>query len=268
MGKDTKTLFKHNTLSKDWNVDTVTDPIASKLDRMAEVLELVPVYSKSSTRVKHKLMTVLHQNIAAIHIICPSIMECNEPHCNHWALRQDTRTQDIPQVTLIKGTTIHRKVYVLSGLCTHCNSKYYADRKGIDQISANKRVQYLNSAKYMKIGQSTWVDSGMHSFHASAAAYTNYWDNAFGEVNLNHMAALSRKHIGQTFIQESTRVIAANQNHNLTLSESSPNGAVTHAAFSLLGQQGVISASQGHACSECTHPFRSSNDPNDMDVGQ
>ena len=108
----------------------------------------------------------------------------------------------------------------------------------------------------------------MYSFHASAAAYTDYWNNAFGEVNLNHMAPLSHKHIWQTFIQESTRVIAANQNHNLTLSESSPIGAVTCAAFSLLGQQGVISASQGHACSECTHPFRSSNDPNDMDVGQ
>ena len=49
---------------------------------------------------------------------------------------------------------------------------------------------------------------------------------------------------------------------------SLPIDAVTQAAFSHLGQQGVISASQGHACSECTHPFRSSNDPNDMDVGQ
>ena len=48
-------------------------------------------------------MTVSHQKIPAIHVICPSIMECNEPYCNHWALRQDTRTRDIPQVTLIKG---------------------------------------------------------------------------------------------------------------------------------------------------------------------
>ena len=141
LGKDTKTLFKHNTLSKDWNVDSVTDPIASKLDLMAETLDLVPVYSKTSPRVKHKLMTVSHQKISAIHVICPSIMECNEPHCNHWALRQDTRTRDIPQVTLIKGTTIYKNVYVLSGLCTHCNTKYYADRKGINQISANKKIQ-------------------------------------------------------------------------------------------------------------------------------
>ena len=128
----------------------------------------------------------------------------------------------------------------------------------------------------MKIGQSTWVDcisgnavvSGMYNFHASAAAYTDYWNNAFGQVDVNHMAPLSRKHIWQTFIQESTRVIAANQDHNLTLSESLPIAAVTRAAFSLLGQQGVISASQEHACSECTHPYRSSNDPDDMDVEQ
>ncbi|KIJ92135.1 hypothetical protein K443DRAFT_114035 [Laccaria amethystina LaAM-08-1] len=82
------------------------------------------------------------------------------------------------------------------------------------------------------------------------------------------MAPLSRKHIWQTFIQESTRVIAANQDCNLTLSESLPIDAVTRAAFNLLGQQGVISASQGHACSECTHPFRSTNDSDTMDVGQ
>ena len=92
LGKETKTLFKHNTLSKDWTVDSVTDPIASKLDLMAEVLDLVPIYSKTSLRVKRKLMTASHQKIAAIHVICPSIMECNEPHCNHWALWQDTRT--------------------------------------------------------------------------------------------------------------------------------------------------------------------------------
>jgi hypothetical protein len=128
----------------------------------------------------------------------------------------------------------------------------------------------------MKIGQSRWVDhtfgnavvSGMYSFHASAAAYADYWNNAFGQVNSNHTAPLNHRHIWQTFIQESTRVIAANQDHNLTLSESLPIDAVTHAAFNLLGQQGTISASQGHACSECTHPYKSSNDPDEMDVEQ
>ena len=86
LGKATKTLFKHNTLSQDQNIDSGTDPVASKLDLMAETLDLIPVYSKTLPRVKHKLMTVSHQKITAIHVICPSIMECNEPHCNHWAL--------------------------------------------------------------------------------------------------------------------------------------------------------------------------------------
>jgi hypothetical protein len=134
LGRDTKTLFKHNTLSKDWSVDSVTDSIASKLDLMAELIDLIPVYTERSSRVKHKLTTVLHQKIAAIHVIYPSVMEFNESHCNHWALQQDTRTRDIPQVTLIKGTTIYKNVYVLSGLCIHCNTKYYADHKGINQI--------------------------------------------------------------------------------------------------------------------------------------
>ena len=63
-------------------------------------------------------------------------------------------------------------------------------------------IKYQPTKKFkkcMKIGQSTWVDrtfgngvvSGMHSFHASAAAYTDYWNNAFGQVNLDHMATLS-----------------------------------------------------------------------------
>ena len=55
----------------------------------------------------------------------------------------------------------------------------------------------------MKIGWSTQVDctfgnavvSGMHSFHASAAAYIDYWNNHFGEVNLNQMGSLSHKHM-------------------------------------------------------------------------
>jgi hypothetical protein len=272
----TKTLFKHRNQPQNLDIASMIDPLASKLDELAELLNLVPVYSQTSQKVKHKLATISHQEIAPVHVICPIFMECNEPHCSNWSLRQDTRTRDIPRVTLIKGTTIYKNVHVLSGLCTHCNTKYYADHKGINQIPTKKQILHLNSAKYMKIGQSKWVDrtfgnavvNGMYSFHASAAAYTDYWNNTFGEVDLNHMAPLSRRHIWQTFIQESTRAVAADQNCSLTLNESLPIDAVTQAAFNNLGQGGIISASQGHACPECTQPFRSSNDPNDMDVEQ
>ena len=91
-------------------------------------------------------------------------------------------------MTLIKGTTIHKQVYVLNGKCSHCDASYYADYEGLNQTSGQRNKLYLNSAKYMKIGQTIWVDrsfstavvNGMYSFHASAAAYTEYWNNTFG----------------------------------------------------------------------------------------
>ncbi len=55
----------------------------------------------------------------------------------------------------------------------------------------------------MKIGHHIWVDrsfsaaivNGMYSFHASAAAYTEYWNNTFGQIDLERFAKLDRRHI-------------------------------------------------------------------------
>ena len=72
---------------------------------------------------------------------------------------------------------------------------------------------YLNTARYLKVAQSTWVDrefsnsvlNGVYSFHASAAAYTEYWNNSFGtsEVNITH------HQVWQAFVQESICTISA-----------------------------------------------------------
>jgi len=43
----------------------------------------------------------------------------------------------------------------------------------------------------------------MYSFHASAAAYTEYWNNTFGQIDLEHSVKLDCKHIWQAFVQES-----------------------------------------------------------------
>ena len=88
---------------------------------------------------------------------------------------------------------------MLSGRCGHCNSKYYADHEAVNQVASQRQIVYLNSAKYIKIGQSTWVDrtfgnvvlNGIYSFHASASAYTDYLDNGFGQINLDNSATLS-----------------------------------------------------------------------------
>ena len=203
-------------------------------------------------------------------------MECEDLNCKPFALAQNTPPQDIPKVTLIKGITIHNNVHVLSGKCSHCDAKYYADHEGIHQATGRRNRIYLNSAKYIKVGQHTWGDhtfsnavvNGMYSFHGSAAAYTEYWNNTFGQVNLEYPAKLGHRHIWQAFVQESVRSIAADQDVYLELNENLPIDEVTRESFNALGQHGVIYAANGHACPECTQPYRPSENvnPGDMNV--
>ncbi len=108
----------------------------------------------------------------------------------------------------------------------------------------------------------------MYSFHASAAAYTEYWNNTFGQIDLEHSAKLDRKHIWQAFVQESIRTIAADLNVYLELNENLPIHEVTKEAFAALGKNGLIYAADNHTCSECTQPYRPSanTDPENMDI--
>jgi len=48
--------------------------------------------------------------------------------------------------------------------------------------------------------------SGMYNFHASANAYTQFWNDSFGAVSIP--CKLSRRQIWQAFVQESIRSIA------------------------------------------------------------
>ena len=87
-------------------------------------------------------------------------------------------------VTLIKGQTVYQDVPVLTGKCTNCKTLYAADHERFEDTSTIqntfKRV-YLNSAKYLKIGQSIWADHGfamaainaIYNFHASASAFSD-----------------------------------------------------------------------------------------------
>ena len=53
---------------------------------------------------------------------------------------------------------------------------------------------------------------------------------------------------------------------DLKLNDMLPINDVTREAFSVLGQRGVISASGGHSCLECTQPYRAAANEEDMDV--
>ena len=78
---------------------------------------------------------------------------------------------------------------MLTGKCPSCETLYKADHEQSVTNTTNKSFEmvYINSAKYLKAGQDLWVDwafshgaiQGICSFHASAAAYMDYWNQSF-----------------------------------------------------------------------------------------
>jgi len=102
---------------------------------------------------------------------------------------------------------------MLSGECTRCDTHYHADHESYTPPnSTNPHEVFLNSAYYLKIGTSLWVDrsfsnsllSAMYNFHASASAYTQFWNDSFGTPSCQ----VTRRQIWQAFVQESIRSIA------------------------------------------------------------
>ena len=48
---------------------------------------------------------------------------------------------------------------MLSGKCPQCKTIYYADHETSEPIDKDGGTKfYLNNAKYLKVGQSVWVD--------------------------------------------------------------------------------------------------------------
>jgi CxC5 like cysteine cluster associated with KDZ transposases/CxC6 like cysteine cluster associated with KDZ transposases len=258
--ENTNQLFKE---SEHHENDPIT-PLTVKLDKLMDVLKLNP-FSKSG-KLKKRLLKISHQEITATHIICPQSMECEDIECDPRGLHQVTRERDIPKVTLIKGIDIFKNVAVLSGKCPKCETVYYADHESLGRATDNPKRVYLNSAKYLKVGQSVWVDrvfssavvNAIYSFHASASAYTEFWNNCFGGLNTESTCLVTRRIIWKSFVQESIRDIGLASQQHLTLSDNLSINEVTRESFNHLGNNGLIAVADGHACSECTQPYRRS----------
>jgi len=105
-------------------------------------------------------------------------------------------------VTLIKGTKIYDRVHVLSGKCPTCETKYYADHESSQHngVQDGRTRFYLNSAKYLKVGQSIWVDrvfsgaviNATYSFHASSASFAEFWNDSFWSTQEHNSRKISR----------------------------------------------------------------------------
>ena len=164
---------------------------------------------------------------------------------------------------MIKGTQIYDNVHVLSGKCTQCKTKYYADHETSISNGPRKRF-YLNHAKYLKIGQGIWVDrvfsgaviNGIYSFHASASAYAEFWNDTFWSTQNTQSRKISRRQFWHAFVQESIRKVAGASKHTLELEDNLSIDQVTKEAYNQLGEQGVIRSAENHFCAECTHDFK------------
>ena len=263
------------TLQRDDEEDTrdsdsaFISSVGRKLDQFSKHLNLYPYNSKG--KFQGKLKTISHAQIQPVLVICPDSIECEDISCDPRAVHQITRTQDIPKVTLVKGSDIYQNVPVLTGQCGKCKTLYSADHEtlseAVSEEETRKRRIYLNSAKYLKVGQSIWVDrvfsnavvNGMYSFHASASAYREYWNNSFG---VDKSFKLSRHHIWQAFVQESTRTIAASAQINLELNDGLEIDEVTKEAFNILGEKGLIRGAHKHSCTQCTQKYKARSDIN------
>ncbi|KIJ94076.1 hypothetical protein K443DRAFT_111106, partial [Laccaria amethystina LaAM-08-1] len=129
----------------------------------------------------------------------------------------------------------------------------------LSTISKPWKWVYLNLAKYIEIGQALWVHqlfcasavNGMYSFHASASADAEYWNNTFGTGEI----VIARAHIWQTFVQELMHTIAEESQINVELNDALNIKEVTAEAFSILGENGIIRAADKHSCEECTQIY-------------
>ena len=249
---------------------TVTRDIALKLHNLSELLQLTPY--DSAGQFQKKLGLISCSEIEPIRIICPISMTCTTSTCKPVHLEQLTKIRDIPEVTLIQGNTIWKKVLVLTGKCNICHTHYGADHESFlvpvenqgSQIVEKRREIYLNHARYLKVGSNLWVDrifsnsvlNAMYSFHASVNTYTQYWNNTFGSTAASSQFKIGRKHIWQTFTQESIRAVAQSTDTEFESDLNLSIDEVVGEAFEALGNNGVMLLSKEHTCSECTKPYK------------
>ena len=185
-------------------------------------------------------------------------------------------------MTLVKGTKIYDNVLALAGQCGTCQTIYHADHERVKGEDGTWMKLYLNSAKYLKVGQNIWVDrnfsrmvlNGFYHFHASASAFMEFWNQTCWKNQQTTSRRISRRQVWHAFIQESVRRVATTSGFDLELpdrqvkvavtlifnlnfqSHRLPIAEVTTEAFKVLGEEGLIRSANNHQCSECTHPYK------------
>jgi len=239
--------------------------LSAKLSSCSKLLGLYPYNEKQ--KFTGTLKPISHSSIQPARLICPNSSVCLTKGCKRNFLKQNTPSGDIPKVTLIKGTEVFEKVQLLSGICDNCETIYYADHERTAATDDTEAMQFfLNSAVYLKVGQKLWVDrkfstaviNGTYHLHASISGWANFFNDTYG----NDTITLSRCQVWATFIQESTRQASEMANIDFVIPDVVSIEEVTEKTFTILGNDGLIQPAIGHACAECSQPYRATSDFN------
>jgi hypothetical protein len=255
-----KTFFKQSDGLKSLPDTEVITKLGTKLNNFANMLGL-KAYGSDNKLIK-KLRPISKTDIQPIIIICPPSFSCSDKKCKGRSILQSTDNTDVPHVTLIKGSEIFKNVAVLSGHCTNCETHYFPDHENYKDNSGFRKRIYLHTANYLKIGQNLYVDqifsnavmNGIYSFHASTAAYAEYWTNSYGKQS---SFKIQRRQMWHAFIQESIRTLSQASNIFFEVADNSSIQDLTRGAFAILGEHGGIRIADKHACSECTQEYKS-----------
>src|SRR6266436_5877445 len=271
LGQDTERLFQTTDNLSNLNNDQRNSAIEIKLNSLYKLLDLSPYDNEGVFR--QSRYKQVRKEIEPAYVISPTSIQCQTQSCKGRSFHINTRDRDIPRATLIKGSKIYEEVHVLSGKCPQCKTIYYADHETsapIDKDSGDDSGTkvYLKNAKYLKVGQSVWVDrvfsggviNGIYHFHASSSAFAEFWNDTFWSSQKTQSRKISRRQIWHTFVQESMRTVAKSSEVTLEMENGISIEEVTKQAFIQLGDNGVIRGAQNHSCSECTHEYKETAD--------
>ncbi|KAH6917723.1 hypothetical protein BKA70DRAFT_1215909 [Coprinopsis sp. MPI-PUGE-AT-0042] len=205
----------------------------------------------------HKLALLLELSSPSLHPIDlsavePSLalvtnsFECQEQTCAPHSLYPYQSFRDISSpVTLIKGTRQYGYAYVLGAECPACATSYMADHHWRTTQEKGQERTLENDACYIKLGQKLWADrtftgavsNAFHSLHSSSQAFSSFFTDSYvsnsssspppallsptslvGLPSPPHsLQSVTRRHIWQAHLGESTRMIAADSAIDLTV---------------------------------------------------
>jgi len=90
-------------------------------------------------------------------------MSCTTATCNPYHISLFTYYCDVPNVTLIEGTSIITNAISLAGECTKCKTCYYADHEDYKPVGGNFTQEcFINSARYSHSRDNGTVKSVSH----------------------------------------------------------------------------------------------------------